>query len=324
MTRAITITAALLISSTLVGGMIAFAQSAKEPPTELYVRTVPHGAVVLVDGKRVGTSDNLFEIEPGERKIEVKLRGYEPSRKEVIVPASRIERVVFELKKRTEGAKAQVKKLPATVLATKKRTVTSDVKAQVKKLRAMVLATKKRTDVAKAQVRKARSMVRTTTKRIDGAKAQAEIERALKLLERMPKIPKSHADVANAQEEIKRALKLLERMPKIPKSHADGDKLQAEIEQALKLLETTLKNQADGAKVQAEIEKALKLLETTLKSHTDGAKAQVGKARSVVRTTTKRIDGAKHAKPSYSVTRPPRARRTPTAPMAPSTPSPPR
>ncbi len=100
MTRAITITAALLIMSALVGGMITFAQSAKEPPTELYVRTVPDGAAVLVDGEEVGTSDNLFEVEPGARKIAVELRGYEPGSKDVTVAAARIKRVVFEFKKR--------------------------------------------------------------------------------------------------------------------------------------------------------------------------------------------------------------------------------
>ncbi len=110
MSRIITITAVLLIFSALIGGMIAFAQTAVDPPTELYVRTVPDGAAVLVDGKLVGESDDLFDVEPGTRKIVVKLDGYEPSSKEVTVPASRIERVVLKLKKRTDAAKALAEK----------------------------------------------------------------------------------------------------------------------------------------------------------------------------------------------------------------------
>ncbi len=100
MPRIITITAALLILSAIVGGRIASAQTTKQPRAELYVRTVPDGAAVLVDGKQVGKSNDLFEVEPGKRKIEVKLDGYEPSRKKVTVPAARIKRVVFALKKR--------------------------------------------------------------------------------------------------------------------------------------------------------------------------------------------------------------------------------
>ena len=102
MTRAIRITITLLIVSALVGGMIALAASAKEPPTELYVRTVPAGAAVIVDGKCVGKSDNLFEVEPGPRKIDVALDGFEPGHKEVTIPSARIKRVVFKLKKQAD------------------------------------------------------------------------------------------------------------------------------------------------------------------------------------------------------------------------------
>ena len=99
MSKVTTITATLLILSALAGGMIALADAAKDPPTELYVRTVPAGATVSVDGKRVGTSDNLFEVQPGPRKIDVALDGFEPGHKEVTVPSAQIKRVMFELKK---------------------------------------------------------------------------------------------------------------------------------------------------------------------------------------------------------------------------------
>jgi hypothetical protein len=44
------------------------AEDAAKPPTELYVRTVPTGATIVVDGKKVGVSDSLFKIEPGVKK----------------------------------------------------------------------------------------------------------------------------------------------------------------------------------------------------------------------------------------------------------------
>ena len=39
--------------------------AAADPPTELYIRTVPAGAKVLLDGKPLGTSPGLFEVKPG-------------------------------------------------------------------------------------------------------------------------------------------------------------------------------------------------------------------------------------------------------------------
>ncbi|MBN2291662.1 MAG: PEGA domain-containing protein [Pirellulales bacterium] len=108
MSRIFKITAALLTISVLVGGVIVLAQSNKQPPTELYVRTVPSGAEVLIDGKRVGTSNDLFEVKPGTRKVEVKLDGYEPAEKEAIVAATRIERVEFELEKLAGDGRAVV------------------------------------------------------------------------------------------------------------------------------------------------------------------------------------------------------------------------
>ena len=41
------------------------------PTTELYVRTVPSGATVFVDDRSVGTSNDLFPVKPGARRIRV-------------------------------------------------------------------------------------------------------------------------------------------------------------------------------------------------------------------------------------------------------------
>lgn len=72
--------------------------TADEPTTELYVRTVPGGAKVFLDGKEVGVTPGLFKAEPGTAKIVVKLEGCDPIEKEVEIHAARITRVELEFK----------------------------------------------------------------------------------------------------------------------------------------------------------------------------------------------------------------------------------
>jgi len=74
---------------------------ADEPPTELYVRTIPDGAKVFLDGKEVGVTPGLFKVEPGAAKLVVKLKGHDPIEKEVEIHASRITRIELELKKQS-------------------------------------------------------------------------------------------------------------------------------------------------------------------------------------------------------------------------------
>lgn len=110
MSRIITIAGATLLLFVLAGIFVAVAETSKEPPTELYVRTVPPGAKVLVDGKELGASDGLFKVEPGVRRIVVELEGYKPQDKEVTIRASRITRLVLTLNKRPEVVKADGQK----------------------------------------------------------------------------------------------------------------------------------------------------------------------------------------------------------------------
>ncbi len=95
---------AVLASATLAGVVVVLAGGPKNPPTELYVRTDPPGARISVDGEAMGTSPALIEVEPGVYEIVVKLAGHDPEREKVAVPATEITRVIFELKKRAEGA----------------------------------------------------------------------------------------------------------------------------------------------------------------------------------------------------------------------------
>ena len=79
-------------------------EAADEPPTELYVRTVPEGAKVFIEGKELGITPGLFKVEPGTAKILVKLEGQDPIEKEVEIKASRVTRIELELKKQRGSA----------------------------------------------------------------------------------------------------------------------------------------------------------------------------------------------------------------------------
>jgi hypothetical protein len=85
---------------TLLTGAL-FAQEVEklsEPQTLLFIRTVPEGARVLIDGKGVGATDDLFPIEPGVRRIVIELDGHTPQAKELTIRAGQITRLVLELK----------------------------------------------------------------------------------------------------------------------------------------------------------------------------------------------------------------------------------
>ena len=73
-------------------------ETAKEPSTHLYVRTIPPGAKIILD-EQPGTTDGLLSVTPGKHRIAVELDGYAPDRREVEVPQGRITRVEVTLKK---------------------------------------------------------------------------------------------------------------------------------------------------------------------------------------------------------------------------------
>ncbi|MCP4453170.1 MAG: PEGA domain-containing protein, partial [Planctomycetes bacterium] len=60
--------------------------------TLLYIRTVPSGAQILLDGKPLGNSDGLFPVKPGRYKIVVDLEGHEPQNQQISVRDGKITR----------------------------------------------------------------------------------------------------------------------------------------------------------------------------------------------------------------------------------------
>jgi hypothetical protein len=79
--------------------------------TLLYVRTVPAGAKVFLDGNELGKSGELFHVEPGESEIVVELDGFELGSKQVTIRANVVTRVELTLKAQP-GAKEEASSKP--------------------------------------------------------------------------------------------------------------------------------------------------------------------------------------------------------------------
>ncbi len=84
-------------------------QKFPERSTRLYVRTIPPGADIKLDGQSRGTSDRLFKVPPGVRKmtVEVELDGHYPKRQEVEIRGGRITRVELELEEQPQPVVSQ-------------------------------------------------------------------------------------------------------------------------------------------------------------------------------------------------------------------------
>jgi len=67
------------------------------PQTRLYVRTVPPGAQVMVDGKPLGASDGLFLVPAGTSRVSVQFDGQEPQVQQVEIAAGKVTRVEIGL-----------------------------------------------------------------------------------------------------------------------------------------------------------------------------------------------------------------------------------
>ena len=78
--------------------------------TLIYVRTVPPGAKVLLDGKEVkelGRTNGLFRVDAGVATIILELEGYGQVKQQVRIPADKITRIVIELKPQGSSGKTE-------------------------------------------------------------------------------------------------------------------------------------------------------------------------------------------------------------------------
>ena len=114
-----------LILFIALSGMISTGWSSEKVKTQekaqtlLVVRTTPGGADVRLNGKPVGSSDELLPVEPGKYKLVVDLSGHEPVEQEITIRNGRITRIVLTLEKKgsvsVEETVKRVKEVVRTV-----------------------------------------------------------------------------------------------------------------------------------------------------------------------------------------------------------------
>ncbi len=80
------------------------AKTSAERSTRIYVRTTPPGASIVLDGKELGTSDGLFLVPPGVRKITLEMDGFDPETKNFDVKEGWITRVEVQMVKKKGDA----------------------------------------------------------------------------------------------------------------------------------------------------------------------------------------------------------------------------
>jgi hypothetical protein len=83
--------------------LVAVAARADPPPSRLYVRTIPPGARITLDGRALGVADGLFVVLPGDYTVVVELEGFERAEQKVKVEPERIARVVITLLRRQDA-----------------------------------------------------------------------------------------------------------------------------------------------------------------------------------------------------------------------------
>lgn len=93
-----------ILSLALLGAVGADVAATEQRQTLLYIATSPAGAEIFVDGKRVGTTDGLFTVEPGVRRVIVELEGHDQQGKDVTIRVGDVTRLKLRLKKRPQPA----------------------------------------------------------------------------------------------------------------------------------------------------------------------------------------------------------------------------
>lgn len=92
---------AFVLATTILALCGQTVQRESESTTQLYVKTVPSGAEVTLDGKVLGKSDSLFDVAAGVHKLALSLQGYAVDERSIEVPNGEIARVEVQLKRRS-------------------------------------------------------------------------------------------------------------------------------------------------------------------------------------------------------------------------------
>jgi hypothetical protein len=92
---------AIVLAAALLALGAQDVETTPQTKTQLYVKTVPTGAEVTLDGKVLGKSDNLFDVASGAHRLTLRLDGYVPEERLIDARDGEITRVEVRLKKRS-------------------------------------------------------------------------------------------------------------------------------------------------------------------------------------------------------------------------------
>ena len=82
-------------------------QKDADAKTQLYVKTTPPGATVVLDGKELGKSNGLFDVKSGAHKLALRLEGYAPDERSIEARPQQITRIEAALR-RPPGKEAEL------------------------------------------------------------------------------------------------------------------------------------------------------------------------------------------------------------------------
>jgi hypothetical protein len=77
-------------------------ETSPQSATQLYVKTAPAGATIMLDGKTIGRSDKIFNVAAGKHQLTLQLEGYVSDERSIDVREGEVTRVEVELKKRSD------------------------------------------------------------------------------------------------------------------------------------------------------------------------------------------------------------------------------
>jgi len=92
---------AILLAAALFALGAQDVETSPEAKTQLYVKTVPAGATILLDGEVLGKSNRLFDVSPDAHKLSVQMEDYVTEERVINARDGEITRVNVEMKSRS-------------------------------------------------------------------------------------------------------------------------------------------------------------------------------------------------------------------------------
>ena len=96
---------AIFLAATMLALFMQDVETTPQTKTQLYVKTVPAGAEITLDGNVLGKSDGLYDVTSGAHRLTLRLEGYVPEERLIDTKEGEITRVEVRLKERSSKQK---------------------------------------------------------------------------------------------------------------------------------------------------------------------------------------------------------------------------